>query len=126
MLAPGQGPSLLSALFWACFLVVKKKCAGFSLKKDEFYYFFSNFNLGLFRLPGCVELGVVEEVHPIDDVEDEEEDGKHDDSVAFDFEQDLFVVIFKFQIADLFFILDVLSGGGPSGLHIQLGRGVVY
>jgi hypothetical protein len=36
-----------------------------------------------------VELGVVEEVDPVDDVEDQEEDCEHGDAVALDLEEDL-------------------------------------
>ncbi len=57
-----------------------------------------------------MELGIVKKVYPIDDVEYEEEDGKHDDSVALDFEQDLLLLVFSLQDSILLFILNVFSG----------------
>ena len=44
-----------------------------------------------------MKLGVVEEVDPVDDVEDEKEDGEHHDAVALDLEQDLLVPELSFQ-----------------------------
>ena len=55
-----------------------------------------------------MKLGVVEEVDPVDDVEDEKEDGEHHDAVALDLEQDLLVPELSFQRSLLLLVLDVL------------------
>ena len=73
-----------------------------------------------------MELGVVEQVDPVDDVEDHEEDGEHRDPVSLDLEEDLLVPIFSLEDSLLFLVFDVFGRGRAGGLDERVvGRLVV-
>ena len=80
-----------------------------------------------FGSSGCVKLCVVEQVHPVDDVEDEKENCKHRDAVTLDLEQNFFVPIFSFDDSVLFLVFDVFGGRRSGGFDEGvIGRLVVH
>ena len=72
--------------------------------------------------PGSVKFRVVEEIHPIDNVENEKENGEHCDAVSFDFEKNFFVPKFSFNYSLLFLVFDVFSGRSTSRFHVSLNK----
>ena len=72
-----------------------------------------------------MKLCIVEQVHPVDDVEHEEEDREHRDPVSLDLEQNFFVPKFSLDDSLLFLVFDVFGGRRSGGFDVGVVRRVV-